>query len=112
MGVSTNNHQLATYVAPTLATNMGVGVQDKENLTVSLGGTATSYTINFQGALEDGVFFDLAGTSLSDPTDFAFTTSILGQQGWNFDVSVIDLFRVQITAISGGSVIVSTKIIR
>ena len=110
MTLPVNNHQYIQNVSTSIGTGEFIPVKNTDKLTISVYGTATAFTLLFQGALDDGNYFTLAGISLADQSTLASTTSTLST-AWEFDVSGLSTFKANLTAISGGSITVNTQII-
>ena len=109
MANATNNHQYIQNASTSIGTGEFIGVKNASTLIISVYGTAT-FTLLFQGALDDGNYFTLSGIALADQSTLASTTSTLST-AWEFDVSALSTFRANLTAISGGSITVNTQII-
>lgn len=90
--------------SPAIGTGNVLTVNGYKTLTVSTSGTSTSQTLAFEGAGTDGNFTSIQGINLSTGTTSAQTTQI--GELWRFDITGLVSFRVNLTAVSGGSVTV------
>jgi len=86
-----------------------INVTNSDDLVISVYGTSTSFTLLFQGSLDNINYFGISGTKLSDPMAFSASTSSLSE-AWEFDVSALASFRTSLTVIGNGNVTVVANI--
>jgi hypothetical protein len=76
-----------------------------DTLVLHITGTSNNFSIQFEGSLDIVNYYAKSGTKESNPTIFASTTSTINE-GWEFDVTSMARFRVNLTAISSGYITV------
>jgi len=111
MANATNNHQYIQNASTSIGTGEFIPVKNASTLIISISGTSTSFTLLFQGALDDGNYFNIAGLKLADQSTLASSTSLIGE-AWQFDVSALSTFKANLSAILNGNITVFTSISR
>jgi hypothetical protein len=96
------------------ATTTGNGEEMKiingENLTLSITGTATSRTVIFEGKGEVGDYVAVRGFNVKTGVLENQTTGTTDEI-WIFDVTGFKTFRARVSAISGGNLSVTGKLV-
>lgn len=80
-----------------------------DNVTVYISGTSTSRTIAFEGQDTENNWFAIQGVRLSDYSKANSTTGT--NEAWTIDLSGVVAFRANVTAIAGGTVRVTGKVV-
>jgi hypothetical protein len=104
-----------TFQSEKTATGNGLEYQitntgSSETIVLSMVGTATSYTIHFEGIGDVGVY---QGYGMYDNTNktVEVSTTQAGGKLWTGDITGLTKFRVRISAVSGGDLTVVGKIV-
>lgn len=78
-----------------------------KTITIEITGTSTSRTINFEASSVSGVYYAIQGVKL---LDYSMATSTTGNnEVWTFDITGLENFRANVTAIAAGNVTVKGK---
>lgn len=93
--------------AVTVATTGTYTVTNEQTITIEIYGTSTSRTIAFQGKSKSGTARSLMGVKLSDLSTGISTTGT--GEVWQFDVTGLDYFITDLTAVAGGNVSIKGK---
>lgn len=81
----------------------------EDQITIFITGTSISRTINFEGSDGEGNWFPALAVKLPDMTMASSTTGI--NEVWVLDTSNFVKYRINIVAISGGTVRITGKIV-
>ena len=103
-------HTLATATATGEEYNIKFNYDNDLVMVVSIGGTATSRTLVFQAKDDNGNWVNVLGYNATDATS-AITTTSIANEIWKLDLTGFAGFRVSITAIAGGNVSVTGKVV-
>lgn len=98
-------HDAAVAIATGKALNVGA----EKSLTLEIYGTSTARTLIFEAAGASGVFRPISGIKLSDLTTRSQTTNT--DELWQFDITGVHQFRVNLTTVTGGNVSVKGKVV-
>lgn len=85
-------------------------INSNDKATIFISGTSTSRTIIFEGKDNDGNWYSASAIKLSDATRANQTTG--NNEAWSLDLSNWVSFRIRVSAVAGGYVRVTAKIIR
>lgn len=91
-----------------ISTGIELGISGEDSLAIDITGTATSFTANFEGSINDKTTWEPIG--MVNKADFTtgITTSTKNRI-YETDVSLLTHFRVNVTAISGGNITVYAR---
>lgn len=84
-----------------------LNVTDAGKLIVHIFGSSTAFTLNFEGSLDNEHFYPLGGLDQADwKTVASSVTFALTGHAFEFDVSALAAFTVNLSAVSGGDITV------
>ncbi|NGM81275.1 hypothetical protein G5B47_02480 [Paenibacillus sp. 7124] len=92
----------------TSTTTSSYTVNNKSKITLEIYGTATSATVNFKAVGPSGTSRAMSGVRISD---FGVATSGTLGEIWQFDVTGLTSFIVEVASISGGNVSVKGTVV-
>ena len=78
-------------------------------VTLEVYGTATSGTVIFEGLMPSGTYYPVRGLRLSDYT--VATQSVSVGELWEIDASNFVAIRTRISAVSGGNITVTSRVV-
>jgi hypothetical protein len=82
-----------------------ISIADAQLVVIAIGGTSTSFNINFEASLDNTLYFPVDGNPVANTsTAVASPSASVLNQCWEFDVPAYSYLRANLTAIANGNI--------